>query len=319
MTTTASGVSVRDDVEILPVIQAAALDDEAPEERWIVDGFWPVAAVGVIGGHPKSCKTWWGLELAVSVASGTPCLGRFKVKRPARVLIYLAEDPAHSVRERIDAIARQRGISLRGLDLHVITMDRLRLDTNDHKLRLDVTLARLKPSMLLLDPLVRMHDRDENHSHEITPILSALRVLQRRHNVAIALVHHARKNAHGHHHGQSLRGSGDIFAWADVLHYLKRETKGIRLTVEHRSAPTPDPVMLDLVGEPPCLDLIADNSTSEPTLQDRILQTLARADTPLRRTELRGLLAVNNKRLGDAIAALESLGRIRRTPDGWHS
>ena len=318
MTTTASGVSVRDDVESLPVVQAAALDEEAPEERWIVDGFWPAAAVGVIGGHPKSCKTWWGLELAVSVAAGTPCLGRFEVNRPARVIVYLAEDPAHSVRERIDAIAQQHGVPLQQLDLHVITIDRLRLDSIDHKRRLDVTLARLKPTLLLLDPLVRMHDRDENHSHEITPILSALRVLQRRHNVAIALVHHARKNAHGHHHGQSLRGSGDIFAWADVLHYLKRETKGIRLTVEHRSAPAPEPVLLDLVGEPPCLDVIADDSTSEPTLQDRILHTLARADVPLRRTELRGLLAVNNKRLGDALAALERLGRIRRTPNGWH-
>ena len=318
MTTTASGVTVRDDVKSLPVIQVAALAEEAPDQRWLVEALWPAAAVGVVGGHPKVGKTWWGLDLAVSVASGTPCLGRFEVKRPARVLVYLAEDPAHAVRERINAIAQGRNVAMEKLDLHVITMDRLRLDTNDHKLRLDATLARLKPQLLLLDPLVRMHDRDENHSHELTPILSSLRVLQRRHNIAIALVHHARKNAHGHNHGQSLRGTGDIFAWADVLHYLNRESKGIRLTVEHRSAPAPDPVLLDLRGEPPRLEAIEDCTTCEPSLQERILQTLARAEGPLRRIELRGLLAINNKRLGDALAALENLGRIRRTPNGWH-
>jgi len=318
MTTTASGVTIRDDVESLPVIQAAALAVDAPERRWLVDALWPAAAVGVVGGHPKSCKTWWGLEIAVSVASGTPCLDRFEVQRPARVLVYLAEDPAHAVRDRLDAIAQRRGMALDALDLHVITIDRLRLDSKEHKRRLDATLARLRPRLLLLDPLVRMHDRDENHVHELTPILSGLRVLQRRHDLAIALVHHARKNAHGSRHGQSLRGSGDIFAWADVLHYLNRETKGIRLSVEHRSAPSPDSILLDLQGDPPTLTAIDDETTTEPTLQDRILHTCARADAPLRRTELRGLLAVNNKRLGDALAALESLGRIRRTPQGWH-
>lgn len=318
MTTTVSGVPIRDDVESLPVIQAAALAVDAPERRWLVDALWPTAAVGVVGGHPKSFKTWWGLEIAVSVASGTPCLGRFAVQQPARVLVYLAEDPAHAVRDRIDAIAQRRGLALDALDLHVITIDRLRLDSNEHKRRLDATLARLRPRLLLLDPLVRMHDRDENHAHELTPILSGLRVLQRRHDLAIALVHHARKNAHGQRHGQSLRGSGDIFAWADVLHYLNRETKGIRLSVEHRSAPAPDSILLELQGEPPTLTAIDDETTTEPTLQERILHTLARADAPLRRTELRGLLAVNNKRLGDALAALERLGRIRRTHDGWH-
>jgi len=63
----------------LPVIRAADLDQEPPERRWLLRELWGHAAVGVIGGAPKCCKSWLGLDLALSVASATPCLGRFGV------------------------------------------------------------------------------------------------------------------------------------------------------------------------------------------------------------------------------------------------
>ena len=46
---------------------------------------------------PKACKSWLGLEMAVSVASATPCLGTFPVREPGGVLIYLAEDSLEAV------------------------------------------------------------------------------------------------------------------------------------------------------------------------------------------------------------------------------
>ena len=315
---TAAGFKVRDDVQPLPVLQAAALAQEQPESRWLIESIWPADAVGVIGGHPKSCKTFWGLELAVSVATGTACLGRFQVKRPGRVLIYLAEDPAHAVRDRLSALCAHRGLSLSDVDLHVIVAPRLKLDANADLRSLDITLAKHRPVLLVLDPLVRLHSRDESIAHEITPVLDSLRILQRRHHLAIALVHHARKNAHRMDNGQGLRGSGDIFAWADVLHYLNREAAGIRLIAEHRTAPAPDPITLKLVSQPPHLEIVDQADNQAPSLEDRVLRTLATANEPIPRTELRGLLAVNNQRLGDTLLKLESLGRIRHTDDGWH-
>jgi hypothetical protein len=54
---------------------AAAPTEE--RNRWLVHSLWPAGAVGMLGGSPKSCKTWLGLDLALSVASGTDCLGSF--------------------------------------------------------------------------------------------------------------------------------------------------------------------------------------------------------------------------------------------------
>ena len=66
----------------LPVAPAYTLAERAEEQRWLVDGLWSEEAVGIIGREPKCCKSFLALDLAVSVASGTPCLRRFAVTRP---------------------------------------------------------------------------------------------------------------------------------------------------------------------------------------------------------------------------------------------
>jgi hypothetical protein len=101
--------------------------------------------------------------------------------------------------------------------------------------------------LLILDPLVRLHRIDENSAGEMSALLGELRALQREHHVAIALVHHVRKNGSARgQDGQSLRGSGDLHAWGDSNLYLRRRDGQIALTIEHRSAPAPPPCMLAL-------------------------------------------------------------------------
>ncbi len=93
----------------LPVEQAYRLADRAEEQRWLVTGLWSEQAVGIVGGEPKCCKSFLALDLAVAVASGTPCLRRFPVARPGRVLLYAAEDALHVVRRRLEGICAAAG------------------------------------------------------------------------------------------------------------------------------------------------------------------------------------------------------------------
>jgi len=76
----------------LPVMRAAELDEPDAARRWLIDTLWARAGVGIIGGAPKCCKSWLGLDLAVSVASGTPCLDTFPVAEPGGALVYMAEE-----------------------------------------------------------------------------------------------------------------------------------------------------------------------------------------------------------------------------------
>jgi hypothetical protein len=102
----------------------------------------------------------------------------------------------------------------------VITAPSLRLDLEADRARLDETVARLKPRLLVLDPFVRLHRIDENVSGDVAPLLAFLRELQRRHAVAVILVHHARKGAGAIRAGQALRGSSEFHAWGDSNLYL---------------------------------------------------------------------------------------------------
>src|SRR3974377_1721841 len=88
----------------LPVEPAWRLAECAPELRWLVTHLWSQDAVGIVGGEPKCCKSFLALDIAVAVAAGIPCLRRFAVPRPGRVLLYAAEGALHIVKRRFDGI-----------------------------------------------------------------------------------------------------------------------------------------------------------------------------------------------------------------------
>ena len=308
-----------------PTSRVADLADSGGPTPWLVRSLWSEQAVGFVAGTPKSCKTWLGLDLAISVASATPCLDRFEVEQPGRSLVYLAEDSLGQVRRRIAGICQHRRLDLSALDLHVVTAPSLRLDSPDDQARLDETLASLTPRLLLLDPLVRLHHLDENSAADVSALLGVLRHLQRKHRAAIAVVHHVGKRARSQL-GQALRGSTDFHAFSDSSAYLIRKRERLELTLEHRSAKAPDPFAIELVCDDdhgPHLRVCHDDHTADavsvpaPPLVDLVRRQLADAPEPLSRAALRRQLRVNNQRLGDALLRLERNGVARRSAQGW--
>lgn len=310
----------------LPVVHAADVVDAEPGPRWLVASLWARAGVGILGGAPKCCKSWLALEMAIAVASGTPCLGIFDVGDPGPALLYMAEDAAPIVKARLLGICRHRGLDLARLPIHLITAPALRLDRAHDQLRLREAVATYGPRLLVLDPFVRLHRIDENDAGQVSALLGYLRELQRALDVAVVVVHHARKNGSASAPGQSLRGSGDFFAWSDSLLYLRRHRGQLVLTVEHRSASAPDPIALVLAADNDVhLEVVAagtdeaadaDTDTiSAANLDYAIVQTLAQLPEPVTRADLRARLRVRNERLGEALARLVEAGSLRRAGD----
>jgi hypothetical protein len=298
-------------------------------QRWLVEELWGASSVGVIGGAPKCAKTWLGLDIALSVATGTACLGRYTVPEPGPVLVYLAEDALPTVRERIEGMVRYRGLDLGPVEIHVITAPLLRLDRDRDRARLWETTRQFRPKLLLLDPLVRLHGIDENHAGEVAELLAYFRALQRQLDLSVLLVHHTRKSAAGGiAAGQGLRGSSDIHAFGDSNLYLRRSREQLMLSSEHRAAPAAASVYLELVAtdeKTTHLEVIGEvrsgptklaTDGKQPSLEQRVLDLLDRGAT-LTRAKLRDSLGVKNERLGEVLEALERAGRLCRTPAGW--
>src|ERR1700751_4117334 len=127
-----------------------------------------------------------------------------------------------------------------------------RLDRETDRTRLLETTRRLRPRLLILDPLVRLHGIDENHAGEVAELLAYFRSLQRQCDVSVLLVHHTRKNAAGGAAaGLGLRGSSDIHAFGDSNLYLRRGKDPLVLTTEHRAAPASPPIPLALIATNP--------------------------------------------------------------------
>lgn len=309
------------------LLSFAAVKDLAiqpDEERWLIDGLWGLSAVGVVGGPPKTFKSWLALEMATAVASGTDALGRFPVRHPGGALVYLAEDSLPQVRARVLALCRGRGRELEGLALQVITEPVLRLDQERDLKRLAATIAALKPRLLVLDPLVRLHRLDENSATEISGLLSGVRELQRRFDVAIALVHHTSKKTRAQP-GQALRGSGDLHALGDSNAYLGRQRDRVVLTIEQRAARSPEPLAMELIINEEQrsarlrvrpLDAASGDEGAAADLDDALLDLLDRARAPLTRANLRERLRVNNQRLGDILARMAERGQVARVTGG---
>lgn len=310
------------DTDTLPVVRAAQLEDARAGCPWLVDTLWTRAGVGIIGGAPKLGKSWLGLDLAVSVASGTPCLDVFDIHEPGPVLLYMAEDAAAAIKQRLRGLCRHRGLDLQDLPIFVITAPTLRLDLAADQRRLHATVARLRPRLLLLDPFVRLHRIDENHSGDVAAILAYLRQLQRTFDLAVVVVHHTRKNTRPGAAGQNLRGSGDFHAWYDSSLHLHRHKDALVLTPEHRTVPAPGAVHLQLHACEQANDTHFDvvdpqqeTGAAAVSLEADVLAALA--DGPLTRDQLRATLRVRNQSLGAALDRLVQAGRIVRQNNAW--
>lgn len=310
----------------LPTLLAHRIAEHPQARRWLIDELWADEAVGIVGGEPKCCKSFLALDMAVSVAGGTPCLRRFAPAQTGRVLLFAAEDALHVVRQRLAGIALAADRVLDDLDIHVITAPSVRLDVECDRDALTDTVAELRPKLLVLDPFVRMHRIDENLSGEVAPLLAYLRELQRRFHVAVVLVHHARKGGAKMRAGQSLRGSSEFHAWGDSNLYLRRHGDQLSLSVEHRAAAAIAAVTLQLAVEGEAVALTAiERGAAGPvaaiaaptTLANRIEAQLAAATTPVTAAAIRTLCKVRNATLTAALTELVAAGRIRKDAAGY--
>lgn len=306
----------------LPVQRASQLECNGPQTQWLVEELWTDQAVGILGGEPKCCKSFLALDVAVSVASGAACLRQFPVRRSGPVLLFPAEDSLAVVRQRLEGIATAAQVPFGSLPVQVITAPSLRLDTQPDRQRLSCTVQEQRPVLLILDPLIRLHRVDENDATQIAALLSYLRQLQRQFQLAVMLVHHARKDSQSSRPGQALRGSSELHGWGDSNLYMRRKGSQLTLSTEHRAAPSQDHIPLQLAASGAAVALrIMETSSVEPEAApsptQRVRQALAQVRVPIPVQQLQKLCGIRTSKVCSALAELSAQGEVVRDARGY--
>ncbi|MDO8690348.1 MAG: AAA family ATPase [Dehalococcoidia bacterium] len=308
-------------MNILPVQRASLLATTDPKTQWLIQDLWSDQAVGILGGEPKCCKSFMALDIAVSVASGRPCLRQYPVLHSGKVLLFPAEDSLPVVRQRLEGIAGAAQVSFDSLPVEVITAPSLRLDTPADRQRLTNTVQQFQPRLLILDPLIRLHRVDENDATQIAALLSFLRQLQRQFQLAVLLVHHARKDSNSSRPGQALRGSSELHGWGDSNLYMRRKGSQLTLSTEHRAAPSQDHIPLLLAQPGPALALAAATDVgADPPLESvahRVRRVLADSKQPISVQRLRQLCGLRTSTVCAALAQLSEQGLVCHDNRGY--
>lgn len=222
--------------------------------EWLVESIWSENAHGVLAGEPKTYKSVISTDLAVSIASGTPFLGQFKIPTTGPVLIIQEENDPGEFQDRLNRIAFSRGLlgsgSMEGdyitlnpdveLPITIYNNQGFDLTNPDSFAFLRRKCRELKPALIILDPFYLMTPGiDENSAAQVGPILAKLLKLKQRYGVGIQLIHHYRKQnlASPIYGAARMSGTGVFHRWFESAVYVERDPKvdnTVRLVPDHR-------------------------------------------------------------------------------------
>ena len=227
------------------------VDDDSPEPKMILDeGIFPERGVLILGGQPKTGKSLVSMNIAMAIATGDKWLD-FDVSHERKVLILQAENSYYNMRRRIKCMVDQQSLT-RGM---LTISDPASLKINDHKdfCLLEDLVDEHESEVLIIDPLVYFHSVDENDNAAMGMVMEQLRNLANNHNVAIIIVHHAKKagmvDSTG---GSNLRGASSVFGSVDTAIILSRDVNAetdevtYSLDFELRNGENPERMYLSL-------------------------------------------------------------------------
>jgi len=170
-----------------------------------VEGLLTEGGASVVYGPSNCGKSFWVLDLAVAVATGTPFRGILEVDQGA--VIYVALEGSHGVKNRIEALKREGRLPEDAPLFLCFAPVSLLKPKHAAKLAASVKLAAeqsgLPCRLVILDTLARaMAGGDENSGKEMGAAVKSMDAIREATGAHVLLVHHCGKDeargARGH-------------------------------------------------------------------------------------------------------------------------
>jgi hypothetical protein len=217
-----------EDSEILPGIRpiwATELSQmDIPPPSWIVDQFVSDSGISLLSSKPGTFKTMLAIEIAKCVAQGEPLFGVFETKQ-TKVLIIDEESGEGRLKKRQAALGADEA------DIASISFPGVKMEQKYAEAITRYCKAN-GIGLVIFDSLTRLHTAQENASQEMSEVLSHFHLITKA-GIAVLIIHHDTKGGYAKpDSSNTLRGSSDILAIADVhiVLHMPRNSKN-KLTV----------------------------------------------------------------------------------------
>jgi hypothetical protein len=196
------------------------------QTTYVVDQLMPEQSVTVLHASGGTGKTFAALQVAKSIDEGSAVFGLSAIRRP--VIFVDFENPLPVLVERA-----------RALDIRGVSFWHQAFDPKPPKLDgagFEAYTRLPTGSVLIFDTLRASHDKDENSSEDMAPIMARLKELRDQGRTVLVLHHTSKMNERG------SKGSTAITDLADHVLALYRVRQGTYQQIEDDGEPGPETI-----------------------------------------------------------------------------
>ena len=235
-----------------------------PKPSYLIDQVLPEGIVTALGAYTGTGKSLVTLSMIKALLTKEPLWGKFKVKKKGPVLLIDEETPESFLRDRLEKMNFMEDFPLYFLHFQDVRLDSPGcLDTLKNKVR------EIKPLLIVIDSLIRVHRKKEDDATEMSIVMHALRGLANL-GTTVLIIHHHKKGDGVIN--QRLRGSSDIPGGIDIEYALVPKDGCLLFSsVKTRTKPLP-PMRLKLIANEKQIEVVYQGAQLEKT--DQVLMQL---------------------------------------------
>lgn len=190
------------------------LDDvlEYPEPQYLIDPVLIEGTVSVLGAYTGTGKSILALSIIKAILTGEALWGKYEVVKTGPALLIDEETPQGFLRERTEKMGFAPG-----LPLYLLHFQDVRLDRDDFFSALMEKVEEVRPILVVIDSLIRVHRMKEDDAVAMSLVVGRLRKIAN-YGTTVLVIHHHKKGEGPL--SQKLRGSSDIPGGVDIEYAL---------------------------------------------------------------------------------------------------
>jgi AAA domain len=210
----------------IQAMDSSAFNQATFPREWLINRILVLDQPGVIGGPKKTLKTSLLVDMAVSIGTGTPFLGRFPVPKRRRVVVFSGESDKATLQDTARRVCEARDVYLDKCLVHW-SFKLPRLNHKGNRLALRRFLRENRIKVAFLDPLYLCllngsRSVSASNLYEIGPLLWQAAQACLDAGATPFFVHHATKTAARRTYGSSEPMDLDDLAFAGIGEFARQ-------------------------------------------------------------------------------------------------